>query len=82
LVEVGWARRCDRLIFVDCDEKIRAIRAQKKGFNENQVKNREKFQISLDKKASIADNTVNNNSDFSALVRQIAEIFSYIMDDS
>ena len=81
LVEVGWDKRCDRLIFVDCNEKIRENRAKNKGFEKNHIKIREKFQISLDKKKNIADNTVNNNSDFSALVRQIAEIFSYIMDD-
>ncbi len=82
LVEVGWAKRCDRLIFVDCDEKTRENRAKNKGFEKNHIKIRENFQISLDKKKNIADNTVNNNSDFSALVRQIAEIFSYIMDDN
>ena len=80
LVEVGWEKRCDKLIFVDCDEKIRENRAKNKGFEKNHIKNRENFQISLDKKKRIADNTIDNNSDFSALVRQIAEIFSYIMD--
>ena len=81
LVEVGWDKRCDRLIFVDCDEKTRKNRLKSKFTEKNHIKNRENFQISLDKKQSIADNTVNNNSDFSTLVRQIAEIFSYIMDD-
>jgi len=81
LVEVGWAKRCDRLIFVDCEQKIRAERAKKKDFDENQVKIRENFQISLDNKASVADNAVDNNSDFSALVRQIADIFSDIMNN-
>ena len=81
LVEVGWNRRCDRLIFVDCEQKIRAERAKKKGFGKNQIKIREKFQISLDNKLSFADNTVENNSDFSALVRQVADIFSDIMNN-
>ena len=81
LVEVGWNRRCDRLIFVDCEQKIRAERAKKKGFDKNQIKIREKFQISLDNKLSFADNTVENNSDFSALVRQVADIFSDIMNN-
>ena len=79
LVEIGWAGRCDKLIFVDCEQKIRADRAKKKDFGKNQIKIREKFQISLDNKASLADNTVENNSDFSALVRQVADIFSDIM---
>ncbi len=82
LVEVGWDKRCDRLIFVDCDEKTRNNRVKNKFSEKNNIKNRENFQISLDKKKNIADNTVNNNSDFSTLVRQIAEIFSYIMMDN
>ncbi len=80
LVEVGWAKRCDRLIFVDCKQELRAARAQKKGFDRNQSKIRENFQISLDNKVGLADNTVINNSGFSALVRQVAGIFSDIMD--
>jgi dephospho-CoA kinase len=82
LLEVGWEKRCDRLIFVDCDEKTRNNRVKNKFSEKNNIKNRENFQISLDKKKNIADNTVNNNSDFSSLVRQIAEIFSYIMMDN
>ncbi len=81
LVEIGWNQRCDRLIFVDCEQKIRAERATKKDFGKNHMKIREKFQISLDNKLSIADNTIENNSDFSALVRQVADIFSDIMNE-
>lgn len=80
LVEVGWTDRCDRLIFVECRDELRALRAKKKGFDENQLKIRENFQISLDKKVALADNTVVNNSGLSALVRQIADIFSEITD--
>ncbi len=81
LVEVGWHKRCDKLIFVNCEKKLRLKRAKKMGFNENQVKIRENFQISLDNKASLADNTVENNSDFSAIARQVTEIFSYIVNN-
>jgi len=81
LVEIGWAGRCDRLIFVDCEQKIRAERAKKKDFDENQIKIRENFQISLDNKVSLADNMIENNSDFSALVRQVADIFSDIVNN-
>ena len=82
LVEVGWAKRCDKLIFVDCERQLRAERAKKMGiFYENQLKIRENFQISLDKKISIADNIVDNNSDFSGLAKQVADIFSNIEDN-
>lgn len=81
LLEVGWEEHCDRLIFVDCEEKIRAERAKKMGFNKNQLKIREKFQISLDRKKSIADNVLVNNSDFSELSRQVADIFQLMSDN-
>jgi len=81
LVEIGWDKRCDRLIFVDCKPQIRLKRAKKMGvLGENQLKIRENFQISLDKKVAMADNTVDNNSGFSALAKQAANIFSYIVD--
>lgn len=79
LVEVGWADRCDRLIYVKCDPAQRADRLRRAGvLDEREVKIREKFQISVDKKATLADNTIDNNSDFSTLVRQIDLIFSEI----
>lgn len=81
LVEVGWEKRCDKLIFVDCKDKLRVDRAKKLGIiEENQLKNRENFQISLDNKVAIADNCIDNNSGFVALARQVADIFSCIMD--
>ena len=82
LVEVGWANRCDKLIFVRCDCAQRARRAKQTGLLDEQgIKIREKFQISLDKKEELADNTIDNNSDFSTLVRQIQDIFSDIAEN-
>lgn len=81
LVEVGWEKRCDKLIFVECDWQLRVERAKKMGFwDENQLKIRENFQISLDNKALLTDNTINNNSGFSALAKQVVDTFSYIVD--
>ena len=48
LAEVGWDKRCDRLIFVDCKRQLRTERAKKMGvFSENRLNIREYFQISL-----------------------------------
>lgn len=81
LVEIGWKKRCDYLIFVDCSPPKRLERARKTGvFDADELKIRENLQISLDKKKRIADNIVNNNSDLSSLSKQIAIIFSSIMD--
>ena len=81
LVEVGWAKRCDKLIYVDCSLKTRIERAKKAGLDKNQLKIRENFQISLDNKQTLADNAVENNSDSLTLVRQVADIFSDMMDN-
>jgi len=75
LAEVGWHKKCDKLIFVRCDAKIRLKRAQKKGiFGENELKKRENFQISLDKKAGIAQYIIESN-DLSEMIRQIGKLF-------
>jgi dephospho-CoA kinase len=80
LAEVGWDKRCDELIFVECDEKKRLKRAEKSGFlGPDELKKRENFQISLDTKAAIAENTIDNNSGLSELSRQVAEIFPEIV---
>lgn len=80
LAEIGWDKRCDKLVFIDCRRQLRLARMRKKtGFNENRLKIRESFQISLDKKVAIADNILYNNSGFSALVKQVAEVFTSIV---
>jgi len=82
LAEVGWDKRCDKLIFVHCDRAKRVERAKKKGlFDKNQLKIMENFQFSLDNKADIAENTIDNNSGFSALAGQVAGFFSCIVDN-
>lgn len=83
LIEVGWANRCDRLIYVRCDRDRRAGRLRDRGLlDEREIEIRENFQISVDKKAELADNTIDNNSDFLTLVRQIQDIFSDIAKSS
>ena len=75
LAEVGWHKKCDKLIFVRCDAKIKLKRAQKKGiFGENELKKRENFQISLDKKADIAQYII-EGTDLSEMIRQIGKLF-------
>ena len=82
LIEVGWANRCDSIIFVECSEKNRAQRAKKTGiYDQEEIKNREKNQISLDNKVKLADNVIDNNSGLPALIRQVTEVFNTIIKD-
>ena len=80
LIEVGWAKRCDRIIFVECPQKLRYQRIKtKRNLSVKDIKMRENFQISLDKKRFQADTTINNNTDQLSLARQVIEIFSDIV---
>lgn len=80
LAESGWDKQCNILIFVDRSTQNRVQSAQIKGrLSGEDIKKREKFQISLDKKKQIAHYVVQNNSDLSKLAEQVAWIFSEIM---
>jgi dephospho-CoA kinase len=79
LVEAGWDKKCDIIIFIECQQDSRLARLrQRSGFDRKQLEDREKFQISLDKKASLAYYTISNNSDLSALEGQVSCVFSRI----
>ena len=84
LMEVGWEKRCEKLIFVACNKQNRLKRAQQKPHfhanNQKNVKKRQNFQISLDKKAKIAHYVVDNNSGREILIQQITDIFSNIVN--
>ena len=81
LAEVGWTQRCDTLIFVDCDDKIRYKRALKRrSANIECIKNREKLQISLDIKADMSHYIIRNNSQMSAVAEQVKRVFSIILN--
>jgi dephospho-CoA kinase len=81
LLEVGWEKIADVLIFVDCKDSSKTDRKLKKAVSdENLRKKRENFQISLDNKAEIADYIVDNNSGLKALADQIARIFTNIIN--
>ncbi len=80
LMETGWHTRCDVLVFVESDLAVRETRVRQKGrFDADQIKKRENFQISLDKKREIAQYIVKNNSDLSDLAEQVARIYSAVL---
>ena len=77
LTEVDWNNKCDRIIFVNAPQDVRARRARTKGIEGiAELKLRENFQNSLDTKANLADNVIENDSGLVELARQVAEIFS------
>lgn len=80
LFEVGLADRCDCVVFVEAPAAARLARVSVgRGWSVEDLERLEKQQKPLDLKRANADYTVENNSDVSALRRQVAEVFSRIL---
>lgn len=79
LLEVGLNDRCDSLVFVDTNKEVCTQRAAKRsGISEKELKKRQKSQIFLDKKKNIANYTVYNNAETSAVKGQVGDVISDI----
>ena len=76
LMEVGWEKNCDILVFVKVDDSVRRSRLKKiRNWDENFIKNIENSQILLDNKEQISDYIVENSSDISNLRFEVERIF-------
>lgn len=80
LLEVGLDRECTAVVFVRSSAEVRLGRVVGgRGWTAEELKNRENFQFSLDKKEELADYVVDNSGEASATLRQVHEIFSQIL---
>ena len=61
LLEAGWNRLCDTLIFVDVPASERCRRARQRGWSESGFTAREEVQESLDLKRKQADAIIDNS---------------------
>jgi dephospho-CoA kinase len=61
VLESGWDRFCDRLVFVDVPRKLRIARALARGWTQEEFAAREGAQESLDCKRARADVVVDNS---------------------
>ena len=61
LLEAGWDRLCDKLVFVDAPRQTRVSRALARGWSEEDFAAREAVQKSLDFKRERADAVVDNS---------------------
>ena len=72
LIEVGVDRQCDALIFVQADRSRRLARlAEKRGWSEQEMNQREESQLPLDAKRIRADYVIDNNGDLLSLAGQV-----------
>ncbi len=76
LLEARWDKYCNSLIFVSAPESLRQERTQtQRNWDSEQLRTREKSQISLDKKAEKCDYMVDNSSTATYLSEQVRQIF-------
>jgi dephospho-CoA kinase len=75
MMEAGWDRRCDKIVFVDSPEEVRLQRlAQHRGLSAQEVRAREKAQLPLPEKKRRADFVIDNSGTPEQAARQIDEV--------
>ena len=61
LLEAGWQRLCDAIIYIDVPAEVRSARvAASRGWSESQWRDREASQLTLDEKRRRADAVIDN----------------------
>lgn len=80
LIEAGWDRQCDVLVFVKApfEQRLERVR-QNRGWDEDQLRKREKLQTPLDKKEKISDYVIGNTADLEFARGQVRQVLSGIL---
>ncbi|QDT39380.1 dephospho-CoA kinase [Stratiformator vulcanicus] len=72
MLETGWSRNCDRIVFVDATEQIRKQRVKtNRDWTEDEWRRREQNQWPLDRKRDAADIVISNNGELSHAVDEL-----------
>lgn len=80
LVEAGWDRQCDALVFVKAPREQRLARVrQSRGWDEEELQKREILQTPLDKKEKMSDYVISNTADLEFTRDQVRTVLSRIL---
>jgi dephospho-CoA kinase len=72
MLEAGWDRFCDRIVYVDAPREIRLKRlADQRGWTAAEVEARERAQWPLDQRRSRAEEIVDNSGSMDKLAEQV-----------
>jgi dephospho-CoA kinase len=75
MLEAGWDRLCDRLVYVHAPRDVRLRRlAAQRGWNAKEVEARESAQLALTDKVSRADYVIDNTGSPEQLARQVDDL--------
>jgi dephospho-CoA kinase len=77
LLEAGWHKVCDKLVYVDAPRPLRLRRlAEARGWTEKEVHDRERAQSPLTEKRNRADAILENSGTLEELERQVGELLT------
>ena len=79
LMETGANEQCDAVVFIDVPLPVRLARVASRGWTESDLLTREKLQMPLDKKRSVADYVLSNAADEKSAREQASTILSSII---
>jgi len=83
LLEAGWDRLCDRLLFVEAPAEVRLARVgQERGWTAEQLAARETMQRPLQQKRLRADYVIDNGGEWADTQAQLRQVFQEILDRS
>ncbi len=74
MLESGWNKVCDRIVFVDASPEVRLARARARGWTQEDFARREAAQESLESKRAHADVVIDNSGSPESTAAQI-ELF-------
>ena len=75
LLEAGWERHCDKILFVDVDRSERLRRALARGWTEAQFAARESSQLGVGEKRKVADKVIDNSASFDHTLAQLQQFW-------
>jgi len=74
MLETGWNKVCDRIVYVDTPLTHRLQRVAQRGWTEEDLRKRELAQWPLAEKANFSDAVITNDGSLDDLRRQVAEL--------
>jgi len=72
MIETGWSRVCDKIVFVDTPLEVRRQRSQRsRGWTEQEFRMREQAQLAVEGKRSQSDAVIDNSGSLDDLSKQV-----------
>jgi dephospho-CoA kinase len=80
MLEAGWDRQCDALVFVAVPRAVRLERVRRRGWQETDFSAREAAQESLDEKRRRADVIIDNSHTLACTRAQVERYWRSLFD--